>query len=162
MGNRIRGVLNNHPIAPQAEARRVTRAEKSEQETVSGFLGQLQSALAAVDFQKARNLVADEEGRLHELDQSEAIEARAQVAAAKARIAVKAGDGAAAHAILLAAIETNPGNRALRVLMSEVMLATGRATDVRPVLKHIGRVADHGSQDDPGEALADGPAKDSI
>ncbi|MEX3014758.1 tetratricopeptide repeat protein [Gymnodinialimonas hymeniacidonis] len=134
----------------------------AESETVSGFLAQLQSALSDADLKRARNLVAEEEGRLEDMDRVEAAGARARVAAAKARIAVKSGDGAAAHAILVAAIETNPTDRALRVLMSEVMLATGRATDVRPVLKHIGRVGVQASDGDLNEPLSEESAKDSI
>lgn len=60
------------------------------------------------------------------------------LAAAKARIAMSIGDRSAARAILVQAIEANSKAPSLRALMTEVMMADGRASDVRPILRHLG------------------------
>ncbi|QXT41190.1 hypothetical protein [Gymnodinialimonas ceratoperidinii] len=98
----------------------------------------VRAALRAENIADARTLVANAEAILstHRESTSAGLTAP-EVAAAKARIAMAIGDGAAARAILLLAIERHPEAEALRSLMTEVMLADGRATDVRPVLRHL-------------------------
>lgn len=102
----------------------------------------LSAALRAERIADARTLVANAEAVLMAHSSAEdALTERAtqaQLAAAKARIAIAVGDGGAARAILVKAIETNPEIASLRTLMTEVMMAEGRATDVRPVLRHLG------------------------
>ncbi|MBF9059878.1 tetratricopeptide repeat protein [Rhodobacterales bacterium HKCCSP123] len=56
----------------------------------------------------------------------------------KARIAFETGDLLAARAILVLALDTTPGNPALRALLVETMVAAGTASDARAVLGHIG------------------------
>lgn len=133
-GGRIAGfgvALENDPIADN---------------TGSAFDRDLVDALRTDQISKARTLVANAEAILaaHAAtrDAREAQGAdvsRADVAAAKAKIAMATGDSIAARAILVQAIEQAPDVSALRTLMAEVMLASGRATDVRPVLHHLGR-----------------------
>ncbi|WP_341861986.1 hypothetical protein [Gymnodinialimonas sp. 57CJ19] len=105
------------------------------------FDNELRSALRSRNIAGARNLVANAEAVLaaHNSSPPKAalVPSPAQLAAAKARIAMAVGDGAAARAILLLAIERSPKDDALRALLAEVMLADGRATDVRPVLNHL-------------------------
>ncbi|MEJ6389187.1 tetratricopeptide repeat protein [Gymnodinialimonas sp. 2307UL20-7] len=103
------------------------------------FTENLTAALAENDIRRARTIVSEAEALLFSNDANAAEVTRTDIAAAKARIALATGDGPAAHAILVAAIEAAPTHRALRVLMTEAMLAMGRATDVRPVLQHIGK-----------------------
>lgn len=111
----------------------------------------LRDALTSDSLSAARKLVADAEAVLAAHggylagETSATPPSRADLASAKARIAVAVGDIGAAHAILVNAIEAHPDVAALRILMAEVMLATGRATDIRPVLHHLGRdpVASH-------------------
>ncbi|OAN80766.1 hypothetical protein A8B78_10305 [Jannaschia sp. EhC01] len=106
------------------------------------FENALRAALDADRIADARTLVANAEAVLFAHEAAEASPSdrmtQAQLAAAKARIAIATGDGAAARAILVQAIERNPKTPALRTLMTEVMMAEGRATDVRPVLQHLG------------------------
>lgn len=113
-----------------------------ENATVRPFEYALRKALEADQIAEARTMVANAEAVLlaHENATSLGSESMtmAHLAAAKARIAIATGDGVAAHAILVRAIERDPHTSALRTLMSEVMLAQGRAADVRPVLKHLG------------------------
>ncbi|UWQ94528.1 hypothetical protein K3728_12490 [Rhodobacteraceae bacterium M385] len=105
------------------------------------FDTELRDALRRQNIADARTLVANAEAVLaaHNATppQSGMVPTPAQLAAGKARIAMAVGDGAAARAILLLAIERSPKDDGLRTLMAEVMLADGRATDVRPVLKHL-------------------------
>lgn len=56
----------------------------------------------------------------------------------RARIAQAQGDLVAARAILVAAIEAEPGHAAARRALAEVMVATGTAADARTVLAHLG------------------------
>lgn len=127
----------------------------------SDFDVDLSDALQADQISAARTLVANAEAVLaaHEAEEdAKALDvSRADVAAAKARIAIATGDGAAARAILVQAIEAAPKVVALRTLMTEVMLATGRAADVRPVLQHLG----HAVQPKGETQHAEGKAKDS-
>lgn len=102
------------------------------------FLQDVATALAENEVQRARTIVAEEEALLFSGDPAATQVTRADIAAGKARIALTMNDGPAAHAILVAAIEAAPTHRSLRVLMTEAMLAMGRAADVRPVLRHIG------------------------
>lgn len=122
---------------------------------------QVRAALRAENISGARTLVANAEAVLSS-HQATTAPAPAdftvpQIAAAKARIAMAVGDGAAARAILLLAIERHPEAVALRSLMSEVMLADGRATDVRPVLRHLKRNSTKAVSDrpDPSEPHQD-------
>ena len=102
------------------------------------FVQTLNAALAEGDMRLARCIVSEEEALLYSGDANATDITRSDIASAKARIALATGDGQAAHAILVSAIEAAPTHRSLRVLMTEAMLAMGRATDVRPVLQHIG------------------------
>lgn len=106
------------------------------------FEAALRKALKANRIADARTLVANAEAVLFAQEQADAtpleVMTKAQVAAAKSRIAMATGDDAAARAILVNAIESDPNAPALKALMTEVMLAAGRATDVRPVLQHLG------------------------
>lgn len=115
---------------------RATRPEKAQAST---FRAALDAALYENDIRAARCIVAEEEARQIESVGAAQTSITAEISAAKARIAMATNDGPAAQAILLAAIEAAPENRSLRVLMSEMMLANGRASDVRPVLKHVGK-----------------------
>mmetsp|Transcript_6054 Transcript_6054/g.10443 ORF Transcript_6054/g.10443 Transcript_6054/m.10443 type:complete len:173 (-) Transcript_6054:568-1086(-) len=118
-------------------AQRASR-EASSEETLEA---KVRAALRAENIADARTLVANAEAILSTYNGAAASVAEGltvpQVAAAKARIAMAVGDSAAARAILLLAIERHPEADALRSLMTEVMLADGRASDVRPVLKHL-------------------------
>lgn len=102
----------------------------------------VRAALEADRIADARTMVANAEAVLAAHSAvTEAEVARAsfvEIAGAKARIAIATGDGAAARAILVQAIERSPQSTTLRALMTEVMMAAGRATDVRPVLQHLG------------------------
>ncbi len=126
-----------HPITAPDGVQQVATTSSGQ----SLFQDALDAALLADDIRTARCLVAEEEVR--QIESIGAVHARvtAEISAAKARIAMATNDGPAAHAILLAAIEAAPENRSLRVLMSEIMLATGRASDVRPVLRHLGKTS---------------------
>ncbi len=106
---------------------------------VNSFLAAVNGALAAADIREARSLIAAEEEKQRSASADDNVLEFSDLVTAKVRVALATDDGEAAHAILVAAIEAAPENRALRVLMSEVMLAIGRAADVRPVLRHIGR-----------------------
>ncbi len=108
----------------------------------------LRAALNDGRIAAARSLVSDAEavlgvheasGRSGTSGGAVSVLSRPDLALAKARIALATGDTVAAHAILVQAIETHPDAPALRALMTEAMLATGRATDIRPVLHHLGR-----------------------
>lgn len=103
------------------------------------FDAALRGALTDHRISDARTLVANAEAILagHGATTATSLN-RADLSAAKARIAIATGDSAAARAILVQAIEASPDAAALRSLMTEVMMATGRATDVRPVLQHLG------------------------
>lgn len=120
------------------------------------FDSELRDALRSQNIADARTLVANAEAVLaaHSSTPPKAgmVLSPAQLAAAKARIAMAVGDGAAARAILLLAIERSPQDDALRTLMAEVMLADGRATDVRSVLKHL-----NGAESGSGLAESDQP-----
>lgn len=118
------------------------------------FENALRRAIEANRISDARTLVANAEAVLAahgapEVPASDRM-TQAKLAAAKARIAIATGDGAAARAILVRAIENNPKAPTLRVLMTEVMMAAGRASDVRPVLQHLGHdtVLEQGPSDD--------------
>lgn len=118
-----------------------SRSSEADQSPAPTFDAELRDALAGDRISDARTLVANAEAVLTAHDASEASGeklTRADVAAAKARIAIATGDSAAARAILVQAIEAAPKVTMLRAMMTEVMLANGRATDVRPVLKHLG------------------------
>lgn len=108
---------------------------------IQASLDQLvRTALESGDIQTSRTLVAAAEAEL--LSDNSGRIGRSDIAMAKARIAVADGDFSAAHAILVMAIERDSNHAHLRTLLSEVMLASGRATDVRPVLQHIGQSLD--------------------
>lgn len=138
-----------------------------EAETAAGraqaapFEHALNAALEGNRIAEARTLVANAEAVLaaHGTPASGRSErtSRSQLAVAKARIAIATGDGAAARAILVRAIETNPKVPALRVLMTEVMMAAGRATEVRPVLQHLGNGPSVGR--DPADGFTPPPPK---
>ena len=121
----------------------------------------VRAALRAENIRDARTLVSNAEAILagHAPSQSPRMEpsSRSQIAAAKARIAIATGDGAAARAILVQAIEADPNTKTLKTLMTEVMMADGRATDVRPVLKHLGNDArtEEVASDDNGSSVRD-------
>lgn len=106
------------------------------------FEYELRTAIEADRIADARTLVANAEAVLSAHGATEGASSermtQAQLAAAKARIAIATGDGAAARAILVRAIERNPKAPALKALMTEAMMAAGRASDVRPVLQHLG------------------------
>ena len=61
--------------------------------------------------------------------------------AARARIAIYLGDLAAARAILVRGIERTPEVSALRMLMTEVLIADGSAATARAVVSHLGQPA---------------------
>jgi thioredoxin-like negative regulator of GroEL len=91
--------------------------------------------------------LALEQGRV---DRARAILAEAEVEGAvpasigaqiRARIALAAGDLEAAQAILVAAVEAEPAAGLSRTLLAEVMVAAGRASDVRAVLSVLGTSA---------------------
>lgn len=128
----------------QPDDRTVARQAAASLGTAAVLDTQVREALSENHVGKARSLVAAAEAVLAAQEQAaskaSAVDiSRIDVAAAKARIAVALGDSRAAHAILVQAIESCPDAPALRVLMAEIMLATGRATDIRPVLHHLGR-----------------------
>ena len=97
----------------------------------STLMDRLTNALAQFDFRKARTLVA-------EAATDESVETWETIELGKARISLAAGDHIAAQAILVMAIEKVPTDQRLRTFLTEVMMAAGRATDVRPVLLHLG------------------------
>jgi predicted Zn-dependent protease len=121
--------------------------------TAAAFDATLRHALHDEDLPTARSLVANAEAILaaHEKTSTKKTHPTAMtkplLASAKARIAMTAGDPVAARAILVQAIERWPEETPLRVMMTEVMLASGRAKDVRPVLTHLGRTALSASTD---------------
>ncbi len=117
--------------------------ESAQQPVATGFEARLHAALDHGDIRAARQLVAETEA-----ETTPGAVAPSTIAAAKAHIAVADGDMPAARAILVVAIEAAPEVSYLRTLLTEVMLASGRATDVRPVLTHLGRAPSGG----PGEA----------
>lgn len=124
-----------------------SRPSGVEQTQAPTFDVEIRDALEGNRIFDARTLVAKAEAVLAAHDASEILAenmTRADVAAAKARIAIATGDGAAARAILVQAIEAAPKVTMLRTLMTEVMLSNGRAADVRPVLKHLGNRAPSG------------------
>ncbi|WP_224815407.1 hypothetical protein [Hasllibacter sp. MH4015] len=108
------------------------QAEKRNKAVTGGsLLDRVVTVLEDGDLRMARTLVAEA---------TEAPSASAaEIASAKARIALRAGDEVAARAIIVAAIEANPEATTLRTFLSEMMLAQGRASDVRPVMTHLGR-----------------------
>ena len=112
---------------------------------INAFEANLQLALEGNDLGTARSVVADAEavlvahGRATNVEASKGALSKSHLAGAKARIAMSAGDPNAARAILVQAIERWPDVLTLRAMMTEVMLATGRAKDVRSVLTHLGR-----------------------
>jgi hypothetical protein len=61
--------------------------------------------------------------------------------AARARIAIHLDDLAAARAILVRGIERTPEVSALRMLMTEVLIADGSAATARAVVSHLGQPA---------------------
>lgn len=142
---------STHLVAPARDLR--TTSEWPQHVNVSAkalaqdqsFETAMRTALHANKIGDARTLVANAEAVLMGHASAESPIAahvtRVQLATAKARIAMALGDGMAARAILVKAIETDPDAASLRALMTEVMLAEGRATDVRPVLKHLGNEA---------------------
>ena len=134
MGSKKFGVRSE--LANKAVSNRANTARSEPSDNLNSSVRQ---AISEGNIRLARDLLAAEEQRVSEIGLANTDHAHAQIAAGKARIALATQDGAAAHAILLSAIEAAPENRSLRVLMSEVMLSNGRATDVRPVLSHIGR-----------------------
>ncbi|HID66920.1 MAG TPA: hypothetical protein EYP31_01290 [Roseibacterium sp.] len=107
------------------------------------FDDELRAALREDRLSGARTLVANAEAVLAAHEAAGNAEtppvSRVDLAAAKARVAMATGDGPAARAILVQAIEMSPKSVPLRTLMTEVMLATGRAADIRPVLHHLGK-----------------------
>jgi thioredoxin-like negative regulator of GroEL len=139
MGSNGKRVESKRGSESRAGVLRATFVQNETQETTSTFQTAVEAALQIGDIQLARCLVAEEEARQIETVGATHATVTADIYAAKARIALATDDGLAAQAILLTAIEAAPKNRSLRVLMSEVMLATGRASDVRPVLQHVGK-----------------------
>lgn len=119
-------------------------ASEDDQPAEASFEAGLRNALVEDRISAARTLVANAEAILAAHEAATAASprvpkvSRTDLAAAKARIAMATGDGAAARAILVQAIEAAPKAASLRSLMTEVMMATGRASDVRPVLQHLG------------------------
>jgi hypothetical protein len=85
-------------------------------------------ALEAERLQLARGILAHVGAEISPL----------QDAHVRARIALCEGDLAAATAILVTAIEAQPGAMPLRALLAEVMVAAGNAADVRAVLSMLG------------------------
>lgn len=85
-------------------------------------------ALEAGRIQLARSILAHVEGEIPP----------AQEAHIRARIALCDGDLQAAMAILVTAVEAQPGATLLRSLLAEVMVAAGNASDVRAVLSMLG------------------------
>lgn len=138
MGSELTDAVSGPVIRVGQPDERGKPLRKSVVATKSTFQDELLSALKEVDIRGARSLVAREETRLRDQGSDPAGAGFAELAAAKARIAHATGDAAAAHAILVAAIETAPEVRMLRILMSEIMLSAGRASDARPVLRHLG------------------------
>ena len=139
MGSNGKRVASNRESECRAEASQDTLIQDDTSENTSTFQTALEAALQNGDIQKARCLVAEKEALQIEAVGAAHAAVTAEIYAAKARIALATDDGAGAHAILLTAIEAAPKNRSLRILMSEIMLATGRASDVRPVLQHVGK-----------------------
>lgn len=151
MGSKFNGMSDDtvsHRTANEDGGSRSVKPERAALKTNAAiqepaFDADLRDALRKDEISVARTLVANAEVILAAHEASESTRApivsRADVAAAKARIAIASGDGAAARAILVQAIEAAPKASALRTLMTEVMLATGRAADVRPVLQHLGQ-----------------------
>lgn len=124
------------PTAPYR--RDDTDATALQQAQTSPFDAELREALNDDRISDARTLVAKAEAVLAGHDAASENVSRANVAAAKVRIALATGDDVAARAILVQAIEAAPKVAMLRALMTEVMMANGRASDVRPVLQHLG------------------------
>ena len=85
-------------------------------------------ALGAERIQLARTILSHEDSQIP----------AAQAAHIRARIALSDGDPEAAMAILVAAVEAQPGAAHLRSLLAEVMVAAGQASDVRAVLSMLG------------------------
>lgn len=132
-------------LVPNSKGVEPEQVEETLNGTISAFDEDLQDALHSKDLGSARSIVADAEAVLAAHERATANEARPvlvpkpHLAGAKARIAMTAGDPTAARAILVQAIERWPDVPPLRAMMTEVMLASGRAKDVRPVLAHLGR-----------------------
>lgn len=149
MGGRRTGTYNDEVLTavPETASRQPRPAASSIQDGASPrekFAADLRAALSDGRVPEARNLVAAAETELRRLSPDDIGVTGAGItaidlAAAKARIAASIGDDLAAHAILLHAIETLSDTGALRILMTELMLASGRATDIRPVQRHIGQ-----------------------
>ncbi len=145
--------MGNHtlrtPNPPRASAGTPYDAKESKpMKSTTEFDADLLEALRNNELSTARCMVADAEAVLAAHDLSAETEAlrtalsRSHLAGARARIAMSAGDYVAARAILVQAIERWPDVTLLRAMMTEVMLASGRAKDVRPVLTHLGRTVD--------------------
>ncbi|WP_461425279.1 tetratricopeptide repeat protein [Gymnodinialimonas sp.] len=147
-----------HP-QDQQKARAAGSRAASDSGQEPPFEDALRMALETDRIADARTLVANAEAVLAAHGASDPASAdrttQAQLAAAKARIAMATNDGAAARAILVRAIEKNPKAPALRALMTEVMMAAGRATDVRPVLQHLGNDVEIGR--DPSSDMMPNP-----
>ncbi|MEJ6395419.1 hypothetical protein V8J82_19315 [Gymnodinialimonas sp. 2305UL16-5] len=97
----------------------------------------LARALERSEFALARSIVSEAEENAQGPTPLTSIRP-VDLTIAKARIAIARNDEGAARAILVTAIERHPKDQALRTLLAEVMLASGQATNVRPVLRHIG------------------------
>lgn len=142
MGAKHNGLSKTAPAQKGEERRQGAARLADRHETPKTLEAKVRDALQSENIRDARTLVANAEAVLfgHASGQAARPDAapRSQIAAAKARIAIATGDKAAAHAILVQAIEVDPQTSALRSLMTEVMMATGRASDVRPVLQHLG------------------------
>lgn len=141
MGNRNSGAFKPSDLEKaSADSRKKPRDTAAE-----SFDADLKEALHGNNLSTARTIVADAEAILATHDRATQTETstdamtRSHLASAKARIAISAGDPTAARAILVQAIERWPDVSHLRAMMTEVMLASGRAQDVRPVLMHLGR-----------------------
>ncbi|ABD55753.1 hypothetical protein [Jannaschia sp. CCS1] len=130
------------PQRPQADRRDEMDGTAADPLSELTFEQALRDALASGQIAEARTLIATAEAALHAPGMPGQgygdMVGPTDLAAAKARTAMATGDRAAARAILIRAIEADPKAAPLKALMTEVMMADGRATDVRPVLQHLG------------------------
>lgn len=118
--------LDDRPAARSTEAELAEKPLDSETFEVLVAAALTQDRVAA-----ARDLVAR---AMHDTAIAGAAQARA-----KARIALHVGDAEAAKAILVAAIEADPGAAGLRPLMTETLLASGGAAYARDILSFLGK-----------------------
>ena len=138
---------------PSAEGLEAEVKKHTASDDLGEFNHNLAVALRDKDLVAARKIVADAETVLMSQEcktsSSEPTTAlsKPHLAAAKTRIAMRANDPLAARAILVQAIERWPDALFLRTLMTEIMLASGRAKDVRSMLTHLGQPTDTSPED---------------